>query len=58
MKKNDVEVEKMVEEARGCWLLSIYMKFVTFRESLGFLYVSLSKLVLLDSCIGRPYSSL
>lgn len=43
---------------RSAGLLSIYMKFVAFRESLGFLYVSLSKLVLLDSCTGRPYCSL
>ena len=43
---------------RRAGLLSIYMKFVAFPESLGFLYVSLSKLVLLDSCTGRPYCSL
>ena len=57
MKKKDIEVEEVVEEAQGC-LVYIYMMFVAFQESLGFLDVSLSKLVLLDSCINRPYSSL
>ncbi len=38
--------------------LSISLPIVAFRESLGFLYVSLSKLGLLDSCIGRLSSSL